>query len=379
MGIGLAIPLDKFEIQNVDVSTLSDRRKGGWPKAPRESESGVIRKVVKGVIVKPVTWFSRQVVTQIVNCATFVGGNESYMVKSLKDSVGLVPKKYDHWDTAQWKKNMLLFAKLMDKESKQSFGIATYHMPCVFYAPMVMNIHVDMAMHRTQELATEEEQHIPVILAGDFNLKPSSPEYRMITTGQLNIDDPTYPTPKHGMEWKKSAMRMKSAYAEVNGCEPDFTNYAKVRDEEPFIDVLDYIFLSPEWNVKEVKDVAHRDEFNGPLPTEQEPSDHVLIAANLVLPMINVHMDTHKSTNEDHQHYSLLSEPKTLPVASASISTHTECQTNLSATSSVMEEKSTINAEEKDSSLQFERYENKRKVVEDGECDGHSDKQVKVA
>jgi hypothetical protein len=51
MGIGLAIPLDKFEIQNVDVSTLSDRRKGGWPKAPRESESGVIRKVVKGVII----------------------------------------------------------------------------------------------------------------------------------------------------------------------------------------------------------------------------------------------------------------------------------------------------------------------------------------
>lgn len=294
MGIGLAIPLDKFEIQNVDVSTLSDRRKGGWPKAPRESESGVIRKVVKGVIVKPVTWFSGKMImvaravasSAIVATSKLLGlsddddDDKSYMVRLLK---GSAPPK-DHWEISQWRKNMLLFAKLMDKESGRSFGISSYHMPCVFYAPMVMNIHVDMAMQRTQELATEEEQQIPTILAGDFNLKPGSPEYIMITTGKLNVDDPTYPTPKYGMEWMISApIPMKSAYAEANGCEPNFTNHAKCREDEPFIDVLDYIFLSPEWSVEGVKYLPHRDEVNGPLPSEQEPSDHILIAANMSL------------------------------------------------------------------------------------------------
>ena len=116
-------------------------------------------------------------------------------------------------------------------------------------------------------------------------MKPGSPKYGiMISTGKLNVDDPTYPTPKYGMEWMISApIPMKSAYAEANGCEPNFTNHAKCREDEPFIDVLEYIFLSPEWSVEGVKDLPHRDEVNGPLPSEQEPSDHILIAANMSL------------------------------------------------------------------------------------------------
>ena len=47
--------------------------------------------------------------------------------------------------------------------------------------------------------------------------------------------------------------------------------------------MLDYIFLSREWKVKGVKDLPRRDDVNGPLPTDKEPSDHILIAADLSL------------------------------------------------------------------------------------------------
>mgnify|MGYP003386097820 CR=1 FL=1 len=65
--------------------------------------------------------------------------------------------------------------------------------------------------------------------------------------------------------------------------EPDFTNHAQVRDEVPFVDTLDYVFLSPAWRVAAVDPLPHRDEVTGPLPTQHEGSDHVLIGATVML------------------------------------------------------------------------------------------------
>lgn len=69
----------------------------------------------------------------------------------------------------------------------------------------------------------------------------------------------------------------------ANQREPDFTNHARIRDTEPFIDTLDYVFLSPGWGVQGVEPIPHRDSVQGPYPTREEGSDHVLIAANVVL------------------------------------------------------------------------------------------------
>ena len=78
---------------------------------------------------------------------------------------------------------------------------------------------------------------------------------------------------------------LRSAYAVANGNEPDFTNYAQVQDDPVFVDTLDYLFLSPQWTVDRVLELPHRDEVAGPLPIETEPSDHILIAAELSLPL----------------------------------------------------------------------------------------------
>ena len=86
---------------------------------------------------------------------------------------------------------------------------------------------------------------------------------------------------------------MKSAYAssQCSHGEPDFTNYARIKEDEPFIGTLDYIFLNKDkaggvledWDVVKVDPVVHRNDMAGPLPNEEEPSDHVAIGADLIL------------------------------------------------------------------------------------------------
>ena len=59
----------------------------------------------------------------------------------------------------------------------------------------------------------------------------------------------------------------------------------QIKDDDPFIGTLDYIFLSKEWRVELVLPTVHRDTVkDGPYPNEIEPSDHIMIAADLLLP-----------------------------------------------------------------------------------------------
>ncbi|RYY86198.1 hypothetical protein EON63_06095 [archaeon] len=54
-----------------------------------------------------------------------------------------------------------------------------------------------------------------------------------------------------------------------------------MKEDPIFVDTLDYIFLSPEWEVKGTEQLPKRDEIQGPLPNTEEPSDHILISATL--------------------------------------------------------------------------------------------------
>lgn len=205
------------------------------------------------------------------------------------------PTTIDHWEYSENRQNILIFVMLREKSTNKDssstsptpFCVANYHMPCAFFAPKVMTIHAEMAAKRTQILA---DKH-PYILAGDFNILKQSSTYRLLTTG-LPPDDDTFPTPKYGMEWRATILPMRSAYAQHSHGEPDFTNYAHTCSmNEPFIETLDYIFLSDHWHVKDVKSIRHRrDVINDSsnlyiysFPNQDEPSDHVLIAATVEL------------------------------------------------------------------------------------------------
>ena len=232
----------------------------------------------------------------------------------------------DHWKMSENRFNVLLTVTLKHHgaDDFSAFSVSNYHMPCAFYAPPVMNIHADMVSKRVQDLAaaswksihnaeaveTEVEEgeetaadtatkKIPHILAGDFNILPDSPHYKLLTTGKLDRSDPTYPSPGlDGVEWKVESNPMDSAYTMMTkdgttASEPEFTNYAHIKEDPEFIGTLDYIFLSQKectsshdkggksWKVHSVEKLPSIEESGGPYPNKNEPSDHILIAADL--------------------------------------------------------------------------------------------------
>ena len=155
MGVGLAYPIDAFETMNVDISRLADKRVDGWPVEPEPSTS------------------------------TKVWNSVSSLWKVPLKAVGFDSNKdRDHWEISENRFNILLTATLKDRKSGQAFCIANYHMPCCFYAPMVMSIHSEMAARHVQDIAAS--QNVPFVLAGDWNITPNSPTYKLMTTGQLD-------------------------------------------------------------------------------------------------------------------------------------------------------------------------------------------------
>ena len=315
MGVAIAYPLEDFDTINVDICRLSDERPSGWPRREKEEEDdtksiGLIQRINKTY---------RMYIGQTIQSIN------SRVMKRLGYSGEKPP--VDHWKMSENRFNVLLTVTLKHHgaDDRSAFSVSNYHMPCAFYAPPVMNIHADMVSKRVQDLAAaswksihkleadeakEEEddetaadtatKKIPHILAGDFNILPDSPHYKLLTTGKLDRSDPTYPSPGvDGVEWKVESSPMDSAYTMMTkdntaAVEPEFTNYAHIKeDPEPFIGTLDYIFLSQKegtsshdgvgqsWKVHSVEKLPSIEESGGPYPNKNEPSDHILIAADL--------------------------------------------------------------------------------------------------
>lgn len=299
MGVAIAYPLEYFETVKVDVCRLSDERPDGWPRE-KEIEEGESSNEPKGL-------FGRSIIQKLTKTVAVIVAQTMQTINKRLEYSSDNKKPIDPWVMSENRFNVFLTVALRFKNGKSNaFAISNYHMPCAFFAPPVMNIHAEMAAKRLQDLAAESESKtMPYIFAGDFNILPDSPHYQLLTTGRLDKKDPTYPPPKYGVEWKPEALAMDSAYALHNkgGYEPEFTNYAQVKDDDPFIGTLDYIFLSQKqltssvsahgratghwWTVHDVKNLPSKDESGGPFPNEKEPSDHYLIAADLELVSMN--------------------------------------------------------------------------------------------
>ena len=58
---------------------------------------------------------------------------------------------------------------------------------------------------------------------------------------------------------------------------------SQVKEDPPFIDVLDYVWVSDAWQVDAVPELPHRSAVAGPFPNAEQPSDHVLLSATLRL------------------------------------------------------------------------------------------------
>ena len=251
MGIALAVPLDKYEVTKVDISRCSDTA-----RLPKENtkDAGFLRKFF---VEKPVNLYHKV--------------------------TGKRPPQSD-WQLARGRFNTIMYAALKCKNTGVEFGVANYHMPCMFRSPKVMTIHSQLAGMYAQRMAGGADG-VPVVLMGDFNLKPGDGGYDLITTGALADGLDSSPVAPEGGEWSTSlGYPMRSAYKVANGAEPDFTNFAQIKDDPQFIDTLDYIFISPTVEVAEFLPLPNRSEVKGPFPAPDEPSDHILLAATIRIP-----------------------------------------------------------------------------------------------
>jgi endonuclease/exonuclease/phosphatase family metal-dependent hydrolase len=156
-------------------------------------------------------------------------------------------------------------------------------MPCLYGSAkkrQTMILHASLAAQVIQDRAGDH----PYVLAGDFNLMPGSSSYRLLTEGHWEAEHEDFPTPRPDDDtgWDANHVEpLRSAYQVKTGREPDFTNRAQVGDEPVFTETLDYIFLSPHWSVEAVVQLPSGADLEGSFPNAVEPSDHVLIGADL--------------------------------------------------------------------------------------------------
>ena len=234
----------------MDICRLSDTK--AWPRAPKPTgaRAWLAAKLSSNALVRAVTSLLR------------------------------APPPQDPWGFSRGRFNALVWVKLRDRATRGDFGVACYHMPCAFWAPAVMTIHAALAAQRATALAKGD---LPFALAGDWNFMPSSPQYRMMTQGgEVPAGDPAAPVaPPHEPWLARVEVPLRSAYAEAHGAEPEFTNHAQVGDQPPFVECLDYIFVSPGVQVVQADALPAKADVQGPYPTADEPSDHVLVAATL--------------------------------------------------------------------------------------------------
>lgn len=197
-------------------------------------------------------------------------------------------REMDEWKLARKAWNVALAARFRTAADRE-LVVATYHMPCKFWQPAMMSISACILADRVHRFA--DRGRIPYVIAGDFNLKPQSGPYKLLTTGALSAaaGDEAVPRARPGVEWDtRLPTPLTSAAATVLGREPYATNHARTHfpwsaGSEPFTDTLDYIFLSPGLRALGFGDLPDKDFFDRTpsLPCADEPSDHLLVSATV--------------------------------------------------------------------------------------------------
>uniref|UniRef100_A0A7S2SSQ8 Endonuclease/exonuclease/phosphatase domain-containing protein n=2 Tax=Rhizochromulina marina TaxID=1034831 RepID=A0A7S2SSQ8_9STRA len=330
MGVAMAWPRGLYQAEEVQISRIADTH-SSWPSRQRGTAAGrVSTRLAWPSWVSSLRPLLPPVLLNLI--AGFFGGGGGGRNARQRTQQDMAPR--DPVEEARRRHNMAIVTRLMrvpegadggrnmsanatsgseeappsmstppPSSTEQSFVVATYHMPCVFWAPQVMAIHTALLVQHVAASAAGR----PFVLAGDFNFLPGSACYNLAVTGTMDPADPAYPhgaaigssrqgatgvegdsASESGQQWSpETGLTLRSAYAEDNGHEPEFTNFAKVKDDPEFIGTLDYIFLGGrEWRVDGTLPLPALGQVRsgGPFPTLNEPSDHLLIAADLSLP-----------------------------------------------------------------------------------------------
>ena len=215
MGVGIAFPHSRFKLVDTAIKRVSESKP--WPKEqkpePRDSSATALA-------AKPFAVVSALLSAFLASPARALFGGLLSILPARARAVlpagsSSKPQKCP-WAVAETRKNTCVFVRLRGKEGPDQgslFCVATYHMPCVFWDQRVMVIHSALVAQTVQQLAGAD----PHILAGDFNFKPHSSPYKLVTQGHLSPSDEFYVEPSAPDSWRVDLLEgMRSAYAQVS-------------------------------------------------------------------------------------------------------------------------------------------------------------------
>jgi 2',5'-phosphodiesterase len=232
MGVGIAVPLSRYQIEDVDITRVADTKRGG----PRPPKAPLPLQLIKSWLIEPI-------------------------IKLLRAFNILRPVEESAWALTGSRSNQMVCMRLVDKVANQaansstsSFVVGTYHMPCMFKLPGVMTIHTALSAQHIRRYAKGS----PVIFCGDFNIKPQDTMYKYLISGEvdmsvridlkalivfqynvLHVQNPNFPVVPPGDNYSYNLSEpFRSAYkvASPISQEPEYTNWAKVRCRSSFFD-----------------------------------------------------------------------------------------------------------------------------------------------
>jgi endonuclease/exonuclease/phosphatase family metal-dependent hydrolase len=178
------------------------------------------------------------------------------------------------YEESQKKDNTLLYIILKDRETKKQFIVFNYHMPCAYWWPAVMTLHIDKVMELVNKIS-QENNNLPYIILGDFNTIFNNPLYNFITKRkQLTKEYLPY------FNWKPlSNITLNDSCDPKNMYDMEKiypTTQCENQKGKIFKEKLDYIFYSKEFKIIEYKQkiIEHN------MPNDIDGSDHIPISAN---------------------------------------------------------------------------------------------------
>lgn len=180
--------------------------------------------------------------------------------------------------SSRCKRPYFLFLKLQHKQIPCTFCIGSVHLPLKYRNPVVQLIHTGNVVRHFERFRDKDEG----ILAGDFNMNPSTVAYNAVTRAMVQND-------KEGSEFylRLNTNHLNSAYVNCFEKEPSSTFHHKKL-------TVDYIFCTQRIQVISCQEIdTHSDKYRKRkwyatttvCPTAKHPSDHVIIGASLAIPM----------------------------------------------------------------------------------------------
>lgn len=320
MGVGVAFPLDKFELVTAITRPIF-ACKPSPPHTRRKPQLGKISDDPSGLrfvvalsvlavsfLVKCFPELGENMVTSITLCAVFVAAGITFLRNQRQAEIEGTAKEWifdpqreekrkareeiqarkERWDVIRKCPNNLVGLHLKSKAEDREFMVFTYHVPST--KDDLENI---LQCTLLAQFIEAKADGLPYILAGELGFEPDSMGYQLFSKAEPLPEAVTKALlPEFvGDSWKPELRwPLKSVFAEQSFGEPDFTvafNSLSSAELSHF-KTVDYIFFYPgteekgKIKVDKVEIKPGREDFTRPFPTDVEPSDHLKLECNFV-------------------------------------------------------------------------------------------------